>query len=486
MIQVGNMGASGFVGSRLIEIFHLEQVAKVVPIIRSSNSLAGLARFSLDWRVADALDEKALVRAFRGCDVVVHSVHGPNDLIVLDLRADRVHPRKRLRPFAAGDIPISRGAALFILLFAAGITCGAVLSWQFLAVLLAYAATSTAYSLYLKISNVKSLAVLDYKQKDLSGEPAPPPQRNQPEMPPEGAMAMAMAFSDDLRMVTGGTDPHGPEEGPDMSRVHQQRRAGVGENANYHDYDNLMRSVKHTGRIILDWIPEVYDTQRVIRIIGGDGTPDRVTINQKATDDQGVAKVLNDVTVGEYDVVMDTGPGYATKRLEALDLLSEISAQWPELKQIAGDLIVRLMEFDGADVIADRLAAQNPLAQIDDKSDVPPRVQMQIKQLQQQNMAQELELKTKKGIADAKNQTDITRGHIAAAVDAHDVETRKEIEQMWDQSDKYKAQQSDETKEQIANAKNATDLRIAHLEGLVAMLLQNGQQDREAKERALQ
>jgi hypothetical protein len=42
------------------------------------------------------------------------------------------------------------------------------------------------------------------------------------------------------------------------------------------------------------------------------------------------------------------------------------------------------MDWPGADVIADRLAAANPLAQIDDKSDIPPRAQMMIKQLQTQ------------------------------------------------------------------------------------------------------
>ena len=82
MIKVGVLGASGLVGSRLVEMFHLEQIAEVIPIVRSTNSLARLARFSLQWRVADAIDFSGLVDAFRGCDVVVHAVHGPNDLIV--------------------------------------------------------------------------------------------------------------------------------------------------------------------------------------------------------------------------------------------------------------------------------------------------------------------------------------------------------------------------------------------------------------------
>ena len=87
MIQVGVLGASGFVGSRLVEIFHLEQVAKVIPIVRSTNSLARLARFSLEWRISDALDRNALVEAFRGCDVVIHAIVGPDEVIVDASRA---------------------------------------------------------------------------------------------------------------------------------------------------------------------------------------------------------------------------------------------------------------------------------------------------------------------------------------------------------------------------------------------------------------
>jgi hypothetical protein len=61
----------------------------------------------------------------------------------------------------------------------------------------------------------------------------------------------------------------------------------------------------------------------------------------------------------------------------------------PQLMQQAGDLVFRNMDFPGADTIADRLAAANPLAQIDDKSDVPPQVQMQL--AQSQDMIQKLE-----------------------------------------------------------------------------------------------
>jgi hypothetical protein len=85
-----------------------------------------------------------------------------------------------------------------------------------------------------------------------------------------------------------------------------------------------------------------------------------------------VGEVLNNVTVGEYDVVMETGPGYNSKRQEAVDSMMGMLSADPTLMQTAGDLIFRNMDFPGADIIADRLATLNPLSQVDEKSPVPP------------------------------------------------------------------------------------------------------------------
>jgi hypothetical protein len=166
---------------------------------------------------------------------------------------------------------------------------------------------------------------------------------------------------------------------------------GQSENTNFDGYDNLIRSIKHSWRIMLSYFPVVYDKQRVQRIIGEDGRESMVTLNEKtqAQDDatgQVVEKVLNDVCVGTYDVVMEVGPGYDTRRREGVDATMQLLAT-PVGEKIAAtsdDLIVRQMDFPGADLIADRLAAANPLSQVDEQSDVPPQAQMQLKAQQQQ------------------------------------------------------------------------------------------------------
>ena len=232
-------------------------------------------------------------------------------------------------------------------------------------------------------ANIKSMPVLRYKQTDINGKEAPAPQRLQPEPPPAGVIAAAMSIDKDLQSVVGIFDPSQLPQG-NMSgkaiRGQQQQQ----DMTNFHYYDNLVRSMKHTGRIILDLIPKIYDRERVMRIIGYDGQPEMVTLNQRVQDEMGVEKVLNDVTVGEYDVYMDTGPGYQSKRQEAVEAMMPMISTNQELFNLAGDLVFRNMDFPGAEVIADRLAANNPLAQIDEKSEIPPQIQMKLMQAEKQ------------------------------------------------------------------------------------------------------
>jgi len=277
-------------------------------------------------------------------------------------------------------------------------------------------------------ANVKSSPVLRYKQTDIDGRPAPVPVRLQPEPPPAGVMTAAAAISDDLQTVLGIFDPAqqmpGNVSGKALNGAQQQ-----GDMSNFHYYDNLTRSIKFTGKIILDLIPKIYDGQRVMRIIGDDGQPDLITVNEKTA----IGTVLNDITVGEYDVVMDTGPGYNSKRQQAVEAMAPMMAN-QDLFKIAGDLIFRNMDFPGADVIADRLAASNPLAQIDDKSPIPPQVQMQlaqgkqtIEQMKQQMTAMQLEIDNRESIAQIKEDGANRRKLMDVTAKAHNTETMAEV-----------------------------------------------------------
>jgi nucleoside-diphosphate-sugar epimerase len=75
-MKVAVIGANGFIGSRVTEMFHLGARHEVVPVVRRASGLARPARFAVDWRIGDALDVTALAAALAGCEAVVHAALG--------------------------------------------------------------------------------------------------------------------------------------------------------------------------------------------------------------------------------------------------------------------------------------------------------------------------------------------------------------------------------------------------------------------------
>jgi len=274
-------------------------------------------------------------------------------------------------------------------------------------------------------ANIKSMATLRYKQTDIDGNPAPPPQRLQPEPPPAGVMAAAQEINSDMATIIGIYDPSQQLPGNMSGKALNGQQMQV-DLTNFDLYDNLTKSIAYTGKVILDLIPKIYDTERIMRIIGDDGKPDLISINERTA----VGKVKNDVTVGQYDVVMETGPGYNSKRQEAVEAMMPLLQGNEQLFNAAADLVFRNMDFPGAETIADRLAALNPMAQIDEHSDIPPEIQIklkaaqgQVQQMQQQMQAMQLAMKQRADIEGVKQQAETQRELMRQTSKAHNTES---------------------------------------------------------------
>ena len=98
------------------------------------------------------------VLAFTAFCWIASSVYVLNDL--LDLAADREHPRKRLRPFASGAVPISHGSVIALILLAGGAATAAILSWMFFLTIAAYYVLALSYSLFFKRKLVIDICIL--------------------------------------------------------------------------------------------------------------------------------------------------------------------------------------------------------------------------------------------------------------------------------------------------------------------------------------
>ena len=315
-------------------------------------------------------------------------------------------------------------------------------------------------------ANIKSFPLLRYKQTDIDGRPAPAPTRLQPEPPPTGVMAAAMGVDNDIKNIMGIFDPAQLGQGNISGKALNGQQQQV-DLTNFDYYDNLTRSISHIGKICLDLIPKIYDTERVMRIIGDDGKPELLTINQRDS----VGRVLNDISVGQYDVVMETGPGYNSKRQEAVDNMLPLLSAAPELMKVAGDLVFRNMDWPGADIIADRLAASNPMAQIDDKSKIPPQVQMQlamsqkqIQELTQQLQSQQMLIKQRQDVEQVKQEAETKRTLIKETNRAHEAELR-------DQSDRDEMKMRVDGQAHDTVLKTQTQLEIERMKAQIAILL---------------
>lgn len=219
-----------------------------------------------------------------------------------------------------------------------------------------------------QMSNRANIAVLEADMIEINGVPAPLPQRVQPAGIAPGWQQMLMNTSNDIESSIGMYGPTVGARSQEKSGVALQEQKNQGMVGNFHFQDNLSRSIQHTGRIIVEWIPFVYDTERVARIIGEDGkeemaflNPDQEQAVMPRIDRFGkeIGKTYN-INLGKYDVTVSTGPSYTTKRQEAAENQIQLIQSKPELLNIIGDIMFKNLDWPGADKISKRLNAMLP------------------------------------------------------------------------------------------------------------------------------
>lgn len=251
-------------------------------------------------------------------------------------------------------------------------------------------------------ANRRNLAVLQYKPVGIGGQTAPPPQRNQVEPPIQAMSFMLKQAAEDLQATTGINDANLGKARPDESGKAVLARQKQGDLATLHFSDNAARSIRYRTRQLLDLFPKVYDTARIQRIIMPDGDVKQVVLYNGKSQSQQAQGMLSDkikkaidISVGRYDVTVSVGPSYQSKRQEAvaseLELLKSLP---PQAAMNVMDLIVKNMDWPGAQAIADRFKKMlPPQMQADDDTD--PKAKVQILQAQLQQMSQQHELLTK-------------------------------------------------------------------------------------------
>lgn len=226
---------------------------------------------------------------------------------------------------------------------------------------------------------------LDAPYLPYTPDPQAPQGRPVREAPPDmpAAFTMLTQISVDMLKASDGIfDASVGAKSNETSGKAIIARQREGDTATYDYQDALAFGIQTTGEIILAALPKVYDTPRMIRVLGKDGAEDIVEINN--------GDGVTDLSTGKYDVTVTTGPSYDTQRMEYLDALTQLSQANPAIAAGVPDLIVGAMDFPKADEAAERLKLLLPppvQAALAQGKEMPPEI-VQARAQVEQGMAE--------------------------------------------------------------------------------------------------
>ena len=234
-------------------------------------------------------------------------------------------------------------------------------------------------------------AYLPYNGADEMG-PINPPQRLAPPQFGSGISALLAYSGEAMESSIGMFKANLGQSGNETSGRAIMARQREGDTANFHYLDNLNRSIEQLGRVIVDMIPRIYDTQRQARIIGEDGQQDFVDVNpempQAVRRDEKKRVIAINPGVGAYDVRVKAGPSYTTLRQQTAEALQEVISRNPAALQLVGDVWVKMQDWPEADKVAKRFKAMLPpqlqALEEEGQEDIPPELIAQMQGMQQQ------------------------------------------------------------------------------------------------------
>ncbi|MEL6568186.1 MAG: portal protein [Pseudomonadota bacterium] len=225
------------------------------------------------------------------------------------------------------------------------------------------------------------------------------PQREPPPPMQPALMQMVAQSAEDLRGTTGVNEsalgnPDNATSG--VAIANRQRESDIGTNV---FGDNLEASLYQAGRVIIDLIPRVYDSQRMLRIAGEDGTESQVVVNREVTEG-GRTIVQNDLQMGRYDLAVSIGPSATTRRQEALQAIERVLAGSPEMLANFIDFFIEAVDAPGKEKWIERARKVLPPEMQEQPEDDPEA--MQAAEAAQQ--MQERDMQRQEAMADAAVQ----------------------------------------------------------------------------------
>lgn len=286
-------------------------------------------------------------------------------------------------------------------------------------------------------------ALLPFNAYDGEGRPIPKPERVRPPDLPTSYIQGAQQALSDMEAAIGMLRTSGDAPPASASGRALRERAISADTATFHFPDNQSTSIEQVGRIIVSGFSRIYDTRRVVRIIGEDGNHDAVTVDPEmpqAVERRGGKVVAVNFNVGEYDVRIKTGPSYTSQRESAAEGIEQILSAAPQFTAVLGPQLVKLRDFPDADKTARMMVATLPPqmqkifnegddgdphvtqqklqaaeAQIEQMQQAGQQLQQQVSQMQQALAEKQTQTQIDMQAAQSKAQTDQLNAQVKVA-----------------------------------------------------------------------
>lgn len=228
------------------------------------------------------------------------------------------------------------------------------------------------------------------------------PEQQNPIQVEQALIAQAEITTQDLKDVSNIHEANLGMPSNEVSGVAIQARVRVSNTGTAIYESNLANAIEECGRVMNEMIPIVYDTPRIIKVMGEDSQEVLQVINDLGNQDS------VDITAGRYSVTVTTGPNYVTKRVESAESMMALAQAMPNAFAVAPDLIVEALDWPGADKMADRLRRALPPGLLAPDEQTPETLQRQ----QGQQQAEAVQAQA----VQQKSQIDAIKGQSEAAL----------------------------------------------------------------------
>jgi len=198
----------------------------------------------------------------------------------------------------------------------------------------------------------------------------------------------------DIREILGFSEQE-QLQGKDMSGKARRERKLEGSMSAYVFFDNLNQAIEQAGRVVLDLLPVIYGgDERHIIISKPDGKTQSLVLNKQLPN----GEIENELTKGDYDIEIDTGPSFAVQKDVALEFMQQTIANNPQVFPLIADLYAGNLDIQSMPQIKERLSNLVPpeiLAKEEGREPPPPKPDPQQMMMQQQMQMAQAEIQAK-------------------------------------------------------------------------------------------